>query len=246
LFGTDARLRHLMILAVHGPMLYSDLRKVTGAFHMHDEDDSAAPFGRGAQVRMWKTPAGRAVMLDEAYPLARPLHRLLVRLAELYPIPNRVPAFERPDLPPPQAWSGDRLALFGSPIPTKILLTLAGRGWTFEAICCESQSGTRDRNANKRVLVKKVIRRLEEEGLLVGSRPRGPGFGPRLLSISEEFGARDELQAVIDAAVVAWPDLGERVEAEFQALPAKTKEYFRRRGLWPEPPFVAEGPCGDP
>jgi len=34
------------------------------------------------------------------------------------------------------------------------------------------------------------------------------------------------------AARVAWPDLGGRVEAEFNALPAKTKEYFRRRGLW--------------
>jgi len=51
------------------------------------------------------------------------------------------------------------------------------------------------------------------------------------LRIAEEFAARDGLQAVIDAMVVAWPDVGERVEAEFDALPAKMKEYFRRRGL---------------
>lgn len=124
--------------------------------------------------------------------------------------------------------------MFGSHIPTQILLTLANRGWTFEAICCESASGGHDPNSNKRVVTKKAIRRLEDEGVLAGSRPRGPGFAPRLLRLAETCPAREELQALIEAAIVAWPDLGERVEAEFNAPPAKTKEYFRRRGLWSE------------
>ena len=93
----------------------------------------------GGQVRVWETPEGTAVELDGAYPLALPLRRLLVRLAEVYPLPH-VPRIKRPDPPPPLAWAGDRLALFGSAYPTKILMRLAGRGWTFEAVCCESHS----------------------------------------------------------------------------------------------------------
>ena len=57
-------------------------------------------------------------------------------------------------------------------LPDEILMTLAGRAWTFEAVCCESH--TKDENSvNRRVLTKKVIRRLEAEGVLEGSRPRG-------------------------------------------------------------------------
>jgi hypothetical protein len=230
LFGTDARLRNLMVLAVKGPMLYADLRKITGAFHLHDEGPDNAPFGRGGQARVWDTPDGTAVELDGAYPLALPLRRLLVRLAEVYPLPH-LPTIKRPDPPSPQAWAGDRLALFGSPFPTRILMTLAGRGWTFEAICCESHSKD-DGADNRRVLTKKVIRRLEAEGVLEGSRPRGPGFGPRLLRIADAFPAKAELQALIDAIPTAWPDLGDRIEAAFAAVPEKTKTYFRRRGLW--------------
>ncbi len=192
------------------------------------------PFGRGGQVRVWETPDGTAVELDEAYPLALPLRRLLVRLAEVYPLPQ-VPTMKRPDPLPPQAWAGDRLALFGSAFPTKILMTLAGRGWTFEAVCCESHSKD-DGADNRRVLTKKVIRRLEAEGVLEGSRPRGPGFGPRLLRIADTFPAEDELQALIDAIPAAWPDLGDRIEAAFAAVPEKTKTYFRRRGLWNDAP----------
>ncbi len=234
LFGTDARLRNLMALAVHGPMLYRDLRRITGAYHLVEEEPDQAPFGRAALVRTWETEDGTALALDGEHPLALPLKRLLVRLAEIYPLPPHVPTYGRPDPPPPQAWDGDRLALFGSAIPTKILLTLGNRGWTFEAICCESASGSRDPNSNKRVVTKKVIRRLEAEGILVGNRPRGPGFGPRLLVIPEDFPAKDELYALIDAALVVWPDLADRIRHEFDALPAKTKEYFRRRGLWTE------------
>jgi len=211
-------------------MLYADLRKVTGAFHLHDEGRDDAPFGRGGQVRVWETPEGTAVELDGAYPLALPVRRLLVRLAEVYPLPH-VPRIKRPDPPPPLAWAGDRLALFGSAYPTKILMRLAGRGWTFEAVCCESHSKD-DGADNRRVLTKKVIRRLEAEGVLEGSRPRGPGFGPRLLRIADAFAAKDELQALIDSIPAAWPDLGDRVETAFAAVPEKTKTYFRRRGLW--------------
>jgi hypothetical protein len=203
LFGTDACFRNLVALAVYGPMHYRDLRRITGAYHMHIEGEDEAPFGRGALVRMWDTPDGRAVALDEAHPLHPPLLRLLLRLAEVYPPSPHVPAYERPDVPPPQAWMGERLALFGSRFPTEVLLTLANRGWTFEAICAGQQTGVRDPSSNRRVLVKKTIRRLEEDGILVGSRERGPGFGPRLLTIPESFPARDELYELIDAAVAA-------------------------------------------
>jgi hypothetical protein len=235
LFGTDIRLRNLMALALYGPMHTLDLRKIVGGDTMIEEGRDNAPVGRGSVVQTWETSNGRALALDAAHPLALPLKRLLLRLAEIYPLPPHVPAYDRPEPPPAQAWDGDRLALFGSAIPTKILLTLGNRGWTFEAICCESASGSRDPGSNKRVVTKKVIRRLEDEGILVGSRPRGPGFGPRLLVIAETFPAKDELYALIDAAMAAWPDLAGRVKAEFDALPAKTKEYFRRRGLWSDP-----------
>ena len=47
LFRTDARLRNLMALAVYGPMLYTDLRRLTGAGHYHLESADDAPFSRG-------------------------------------------------------------------------------------------------------------------------------------------------------------------------------------------------------
>ena len=102
---------------------------------------------------------------------------------------------------------------------------MAGRGWNFEAICCEVATGF------DRVVVKKTTRRLEEGGVLQGSRPRGPGFGPRLLSLANTCAARYELRALIEAIPVAWPDLGDRIEAAFAGMPDKTKVYFRARGL---------------
>jgi len=225
LFGTDVRLRNLMALAVHGPMMYRDLRKINGGYTMKSEGRDDAPFGRGAFVREWETEDGRALALDDAHPLVLPLRRLLVRLAETYPIAPHVPAYGRPDPPPAEAWRGDRLALFGSALPTAVLLSMAGRGWTFEKICCEVATGY------DRVVVRKTVKRLEDEGLLVGSRPRGPGFGPRLLRIAETFPAREELQALIDAAIQVWPDIGDRVRLAFRGLPNKTKVYFERRGL---------------
>jgi len=53
-----------------------------------------------------------------------------------------------------------------------------------------------------------------------------------LLRIADAFLARDELQALIDAIPTAWPDLGDRIDAAFAAIPDETKTYFRRRGLW--------------
>lgn len=83
----------------------------------------------------------------------------------------------------------------------------------------------------KKQRVKKAIRRMEDEGLLQGSRERRPGFGPRLLRIADDFPAREQLQALIDAVPAVWPDLGERMDLAFQSVPEKTKVYFRRRGL---------------
>lgn len=214
-----------MALAVHGSMLYDELRRLTGVTSLRLEDETYAPFGRGSVVRVWETPRGVAMDLDPSHPLAGPLRRLLVALARTYRLPPVSPEI-RPEPPEPQPWDGDRLALFGSAIPTKILISLAGRGWTFEAFACALAADY------DRVVVKKAIRRLEAEGVLEGSRPRGPGFGPRLLRIAEAFPARDELQALIDAVPAAWPDLGRRIRATFENdIPEKTKVYFRNRGL---------------
>jgi hypothetical protein len=232
LFGTDVRMRNLMALAVHGPLHYRTLALVTGQSHVKIGRDNA-PVGRSDVVRIWNDDKGTAMALDPEHPLALPLRRLLLALEKQYPVRRMERPEPAPVMPEPRGyWRGDRLALFGSAIPTKILLTLGNRGWTYEAICCERASSSRDKNSNKRVVTKKPLHRLENEGLLSSSRRRGSGFGPRLLRISDDFPAKDELQALIDAALVAWPDLAERIDAEFNAIPAKTKEYFRRRGLW--------------
>jgi len=226
-FGTDLRLRNLMALAVYGPMHVLDLRKITGAYSNGVESPNNAPFGRGDIVRVWQTKEGTAVGLDQQYPLYLPLHRFLVKLAEIYPLALHIPKHGIPEPPPRQAWSGERLALFGSAMPTSILICLClPSHWTFEAICCEVATGF------YREVIKKRIRRLEDEGVIQGSRPRGPGFGPRLLSLADTCPAREELQALIDAVPIAWPDLGERVQAAMDGIPDKTKEYFRRRALW--------------
>jgi hypothetical protein len=60
LFGTDVRLRNLMALAKHGPLLRRELRRITGTGHLHLEDRNEAPFRRGALVRVWETDLGPA------------------------------------------------------------------------------------------------------------------------------------------------------------------------------------------
>jgi hypothetical protein len=72
LFGTDVRLRNLMALAKHGPLLRRELRRITGTGHLHVEGRDEAPFDRGALVRVWKTDLGPAVMLDRDHPLHLP------------------------------------------------------------------------------------------------------------------------------------------------------------------------------
>lgn len=184
LFGTDIRLRNLMALAVYGPMLYRDLRRITGAGHLREEDWGDAPFGRAALMRTWKTLDGTALALDTKHPLHPPLYRLLIRLSEIYPLSPHVPAFDKPKLPRSQAWIGDKDALFGGPIPTRILMSIGVLGWTFEALCCASID-------HDRWNIKKSMRRLEEEGVLQGDRPRKPGMNVRIVRIADAFPARD-------------------------------------------------------
>ncbi|HEV2738713.1 MAG TPA: hypothetical protein VGU66_09055 [Candidatus Elarobacter sp.] len=224
LFGTDARLRNLMALAVHGPLMYAELRRITGAGHMALEDRSDAPFGRGDVVRVWDTKNGPAVMLDEAHPLALPLLRLLIALERTYrlnPYKARLPS---PKPPRRRRWVGDTDALFGGPIPTGILMTIGALGWTFEALCCACIE-------HDRWNVKKSMRRLEEEGVLEGDRPRKPGMNVRIVRIADGFVARDELIALLRAAVEAWPSYRRRVRTEIQQLHHKTKVILDKRGL---------------
>ena len=75
--------------------------------------------------------------------------------------------------------------------------------------------------------------RLEDEGLLQASRPRGPGFNVRQLTISEAFPAKRELTALVRAYVRVWPDTARIVSDSLLALPPRAKEHLRRRGLWP-------------
>ncbi len=164
-------------------------------------------------------------MLDAAYPLYLPLRRLLVRLSEVYPLTPHVPAYGRPKKPPKKAWEGDRHVLFGSPIPTTILLSLGVYGWTFEALCCAVAIGHHREN------VKKVLRRLEEEGVLEADRPRGPGFCVRVVTISEDFPAKKELMALIRAYIRVWPSVKSQVELAMRQLPPRTKAHLRRRDL---------------
>jgi hypothetical protein len=135
LFGPDSRLRNMMALAKHGPLHYSDLRRVVGGDQIRLDGRDNAPFGRGSVTRSFDTPEGPAVMLDSAFPLARELKLLLLRLEESFSLPALVRRHEAPKTPRNVLWNGDRTALFGSAIPTGILLSIGALGWTFEAIC---------------------------------------------------------------------------------------------------------------
>jgi hypothetical protein len=135
LFGTDARLRNLMALAKHGPLDYRDLRRITGAGHVHLEGEDEAPFGRGAMVRVWKGEEFEAMMLDPAYPVAEPLRRLLLRMEQAWPLPPTAIKHPVRKTPEPRPWNGDTTAVFGSAIPTAILMSIGTLGWTFEALC---------------------------------------------------------------------------------------------------------------
>lgn len=230
LFGTDARLRNLMALAVHDPLMLRELRRITGANHMTLESRKVAQFGRGELVRVWKTDDGPAIMLDPAYPLARPLQRLLVALERAYPLPLYVPEFDAPEPPPRRPWHGDRNALFGGIIPTTILTSIGVHGWTFEALCVAVCIG------HDRWNIKKAMRRLEDEGVLQGGRPRGPGMDVRTVRIADDFPAKAELQALLEACTQAWPGISDAVKTGFEKIAyerPRTKAHLKNRGLWP-------------
>lgn len=170
LFGTDVRLRNLMALAKYGPMRMLDLRRIAGNERPHDESYSYAQFGRGSVARVWGEGYDRAVMLDPSYPVALPLHRLLVALERVYPLAEYVPDKEPPTPPEPEPWAGNRLALFGPPVPTHILTSIGVMGWTFEALCCTLAGG------HHRKVVKHAMKTLEGQGVIQGDDRVGRGW----------------------------------------------------------------------
>jgi hypothetical protein len=227
LFGTDARLRNMMALALHGPMLYRDLRKITGAAHLAQEAKDFAPFGRAALVRLWETDDGPAVALDGAHPLALPLKRLLLRLAEIYPPSPHVPAFDAPAMPPAHVWRGDKLAFFGDNIPTNVLFSIGVYGWTFEALCVHFAGLHREN-------IKLAMMRLEEEGVLQGDRPRRPGANVRVVTVCDTFPAKAELEDLLRVGARVWK-YDETVRKAFDlGLKSKTKAHLVKRGLLPD------------
>lgn len=183
-----------------------------------------APFGRGAVVRTWQTPNGAAAALDCSHPLAKPLRRLLLGIENSYPLSPLVRRYSRPKPPPPKPWRGDVHALFGDSIPTSILATIGAQGWTFEALCCAV-------SAHDRVVVKKAMSRLEKEAVVVGGRPRRPGFNVRVVTISDAFPAAAELRALLRAYVRVWPTMRLRTQDAMSRLHPRTKAHLRRRGL---------------
>jgi hypothetical protein len=227
LFGSDLRLRNLMALAVHGPMLHVELRRIVGNPKILGEDEGNAPFGRAALVREWETPEGRAVALDDAHPLALPLRRLLIRLSEIYPLAAYVPRFDPPKMHKSKGWSGDRHVIFGGVLPTSILLSIGVFGWTYEALVCKIVADRAREN------VREAFYRMEEQGLLQADRPRGPGFNARVVTISEAFPAKAELTAVLKAHIKQWPTFRLEAEEAMRSLPPRSKAHLRKRGLWP-------------
>ena len=227
LFGTDVRLRNLMALAVHGPLLHSELRRAVGFGHMHEESREEAPFGRGGLVRDWDAEHGTALMLDPDHPVAEPMRRLLVAMERAYPLPAFVPTMPPPEPPQRRVWSGDRHAIFGGPIPTGILVTIGVLGWTFEALCVAASAGYHREN------VKKAMKRMEHDGILGADRARGPGFNVRVVTISDRFPAKAELEATLRACAVAWPVIGDNVRSAMDGFTPKTKAHLKRRRLWP-------------
>jgi hypothetical protein len=227
LFATDLRLRNFMALAVHGPLLYRELRRITGAQHLNDEGWRNAPFGRGGVVRTWETEEGQAVALDEAHPLYPPLLRLLLRMAELYPLPPFKPRFEAPVAPPPAPWVGDKQAFFGSPIRTSIMFSMGVYGWTFESLCCHI-AGPRREN------VKHSMRKIEAQGVIAGDRPRKSGANIRFMRIPPSFGARVELEELLTEGARIWGYDKTVNAALILNVTPKTKAHMVRRRMWPE------------
>ena len=75
------------------------------------------------------------------------------------------------------------------------------------------------------------MRRLEEEGVLEGDRPRKPGMNVRIVRVAKDFPARDELTALLKAAVIAWLAYRNRVQIEMGQIHHKTRVILGKRGL---------------
>jgi hypothetical protein len=225
LFGTDRRLRGLMALAKYGPLHLADLRNVIGGDQIRTEDLGNAPFGRAGFVRVWDEPDGRAAALDVAFPLAKALSKLLLGVERQYPLPPLARRYQVHKVPLKRKWTGNIMSVFGSPIPTGILFSVAVLGWTFEALCVAVCVGHHREN------VKKALHRLENEGVLKPDRERHPGFNVRILRISDEFPAKTELNAMLSAATQVWPVVEGRTLHALRSLSKKTKIHLVNRGF---------------
>lgn len=233
LFGTDLRLRNLMALSKYGPMLESELRRVTGSGYLQTESMTQAPYGRGGVVRRWRTSAGPAVILDPDYPLAEQLLRLLLRLEQMYPVAPFVSAYE-PLVPPERRpWFGDKNVIFGGMVATNVLLTIGVLGWTYQTLC-HAACITPARKKTDMMLVRAAIVRMEREGILIGDRPHGAGGDVRILRIAEDYPAAAELLDMIHTYLAVWPTMARTVERKMNALSPKAKAQLRNRGLWPD------------
>lgn len=228
LFGTDIRLRTLMTLAKYGPMNLLDLRRVLGGPLIRPENDKHAMFTRAGIVVEWKTLDGRCVALDPRFPAIRELRALLRAIEKHHPLRDIEARYPTPKLPPLSSqWDGDHRSLFGGPIATAVLLTIAANGWSFEALCVAYAVGY------DRVVTKKVVKRLEGQGLIAGDRRRKPGFNVRVLRLDPAFYAYAELERLLKAYVRHWPSVCAEVHACLERLPPRTKAHLRRRALIP-------------
>lgn len=239
IFGSDVRLRNLMMLAKYGPMLVVEMPRVSSRHYLPREDTLHAPFGRGGVVRLWETSGSLAAMLDPDYPLAEELRRLLLRMEQVYPLAPFISAWAPLTPLPRRPWHGDKNQLFGKAIRTNTLLSIGVLGWTHGRLSYALNVGKRP------IEVYRAIHKLEREGVLTASRPPGPGADVRALTISETFRAHDELLALIHAHLRQWPEFSNSVKRKMLALKANAREHLRRRGLWPYPvtwkPSVGKG-----
>jgi hypothetical protein len=239
LFGTDVRLRNLMGLARHGALYLDELRQLSGVSGLRAEAADYAPFGRGGVVRSWKTPHGVAAELDPGFPLYLPLRRLLLKLEERYPLAPLVRDRQRPVSPPgATGWAGDKMSLFGGALATSILMSIGSVGWTFEGLCVAVAGGY------DRVVVKKALKTLHDEGVLESDRRARPGFDVKVAQIAETFPARDELGHLLRWAVSIWPEFGERSRFALKHLRPRTRQQLRRRGLLANMDESPKGPPG--
>ena len=225
LFGSDVRLRNLMALAKHGPMYVSELMRLTGVQTPVLESRDHAPFGRGSIVRTWRGPHGPAADLNPAHPIFLSLRRFLWKMETYFPLPPHFPNYDAPIGPQPKAWRGDKYALFGGEITTSILLSVGVLGWTYEGLCVSLCNGY------ARVAVKKVVRRLEDQGILEADRGRRPGFNVRVLKLAPSFPGTEELYDLLKACVFTWPAFRDQVLIALEYRPSRARAHLRKRGL---------------